>query len=73
VVVTKLFGCSVLFCSDMSQGIANVVVQSTPFGQHSTVVLDARGMHTEDGGQQKLGESLEGTGCNRSLDMSAFV
>ena len=56
-VVTKLFGCSVLFCSDMSQAIASMVAQLSPSGQHSTMVLDARGMHTEDGGQQKLGGS----------------
>jgi hypothetical protein len=47
----------VLFCSDMSQAIASMVAQLSPSGQHSTMVLDARGMHTEDGGQQKLGGS----------------
>lgn len=53
VVLRLLLGCSVAFCSARSHAIGSTDEQSSPRGQHSSVVLAASAMQTALGGQQK--------------------
>jgi hypothetical protein len=52
--MSEISAFSVAFCREMSQPIALMVEHELPDGQHSTVVLAASTMHSDEGPQQKF-------------------
>ena len=54
VVMSKMPGLAVTFCSEISHPTALMVEQELPAGQQSTVVLPASTTQSEEGSQQKF-------------------